>query len=47
MIEPIRRVIKKTLQKNAGSWKIKMPTMAVPTAPIPVHTAYPVPSGMV
>jgi len=39
MIAPIRRMIKKTLQKKAGSWKINMPTTAVPTAPIPVQTA--------
>ena len=47
MIEPIRRVIKNTLQKKAGSLKIKIPTIAVPTAPIPVQTAYPVPNGIV
>jgi len=39
MIEPIRRMMKKTLQKKAGSWKMKIPTAAVPTAPIPVQTA--------
>lgn len=30
---------KNTRQKSAGSLKSKMPTMAVPMAPMPVHTA--------
>lgn len=29
----------------AGSPSMTMPKMAVPTVPMPVHTAYPVPSG--
>ena len=38
MIDPMRVVRKNNLQKVAGSWKTKMPTRTVPTAPIPVHT---------
>ena len=38
-------MIKKTLQKDAGSLKTKIPTKTVPAAPIPVHTAYAVPIG--
>jgi hypothetical protein len=45
MIEAMRVVIKKSLQKPAGSLNISMPTSTVPTAPIPVHTAYAVPMG--
>lgn len=33
--------------KVAGSLKNRMPTMTVPTAPIPVQTGYAVPIGMV
>ena len=47
MIEPISVVIKKILQKLTGSLNINMPINAVPTAPIPVHTAYAVPIGSV
>ncbi len=47
MIEAIKVVIKKILQKSAGSLKIKTPTKTVPTAPIPVQTAYAVPIGNV
>ena len=38
-IEPINVQIKKTRQKSADSLKIKIPTNAVPAAPMPVHTA--------
>ncbi len=31
--------IKNKRPKVAGSWKKKIPTKTVPTAPIPVHTA--------
>lgn len=34
-------------QKSTGSLKIQIPTITVPTAPIPVQTAYAVPSGSV
>lgn len=37
--------IKNIRQKSAGSLKKKIPTSAVPTAPMPVHTAYAVPMG--
>ncbi len=47
MIEPIRRKMKNNLQKCAGSLKKKMPTSTVPTAPMPVQTAYAVPMGRV
>jgi hypothetical protein len=46
-MEPMRVVRKKILQKVAGSLKNKIPIKTVPTAPIPVHTAYAVPMGMV
>ena len=46
-IDPIRRKIKNILQKSDGSLKRKMPTITVPTAPIPVQTAYAVPIGMI
>jgi hypothetical protein len=45
IIEAIKVVRKKILQKAAGSLKTKIPTKTVPTAPIPVHTAYAVPMG--
>src|SRR5690242_21802408 len=45
-IEPIKRKMKNIRQKSDGSLKRIMPTMTVPTAPIPVHTAYAVPIGM-
>ena len=47
MIEQISVVIKKSLQKSAGSLKIMIPTNTVPTAPTPVQTAYAVPMGKV
>lgn len=31
---------------DAGSWKNNIPAMTVPAAPMPVHTAYAVPTGM-
>ncbi len=34
-------------QKVAGSLKTKIPNKTVPTAPMPVHTAYAVPIGSV
>ncbi len=37
--------MKKILQKLVGSLKKNIPTKTVPTAPIPVHTAYAVPKG--
>lgn len=40
-------VIKNNRQNVAGSLKNKMPIITVPTAPIPVHTGYAVPIGMV
>ena len=40
-------VIKNIRQKSAGSLKTKIPTSTVPTAPIPVQTAYAVPMGKV
>lgn len=39
IIEPIRVVIKNSLQKVAGSLNTKIPINTVPTAPIPVQTA--------
>lgn len=38
-IEPMSVKIKNNRQKVAGSLKMKIPTRAVPTAPMPVHTA--------
>src|SRR5688572_30407762 len=40
-------VMKNNLQKSAGSLKKIIPIRTVPTAPIPVHTAYAVPMGSV
>ena len=37
--DPINVIRKKTLQKNIGSSKKRIPITTVPTAPIPVHTA--------
>lgn len=45
MIDAIKVKIKKIRQKLAGSLKKKIPTKTVPTAPIPVQTAYAVPIG--
>ena len=47
MIEQINVVRKNNRQKSVGSLKIKIPTITVPTAPTPVHTAYAVPIGKV
>ena len=47
MIEPINVVIKSMRKKVAGSLNTNIPTNTVPTAPIPVHTAYAVPIGNV
>lgn len=41
------RKIQKRRAAVAGSEKSKIPKAAEPTTPIPVHTAYPVPIGMV
>lgn len=46
-IDNIKVVMKNNRQNVAGSLKNRMPTMTVPTAPIPVHTGYAVPMGMV
>lgn len=46
-IEAISVTVKNIFQKVAGSWKTKMPTNTVPTAPIPVHTGYAMPMGSV
>lgn len=45
MIDEISVKMKNSRQKVAGSWKTRMPTKTVPTAPIPVQTAYAVPIG--
>ena len=45
IIDDISVKMKNKRQKVAGSWKNRMPTKTVPTAPIPVHTAYAVPTG--
>lgn len=47
MIEPINVVMKSIRKKVAGSLNTNIPTSTVPTAPIPVHTAYAVPIGNV
>ena len=39
--------VKNSRQNEAGSLKIIMPIITVPTAPMPVHTGYAVPSGIV
>ena len=46
-MEPISVLIKNRRQNSDGSLKNRIPMMAVPTAPIPVHTAYAVPIGIV
>jgi hypothetical protein len=43
-IDIINVVRKKSLQKSAGSLKKRIPTITVPTAPMPVQTAYAVPT---
>jgi hypothetical protein len=40
MIEIIKVVIKSNLQKSVGSLKNTIPMITVPTAPMPVQTAY-------
>lgn len=45
MIDAISVLKKKILQNVAGSLKTKIPTKTVPTAPMPVQTAYAVPMG--
>jgi hypothetical protein len=45
-MDAINVVIKNNRQKVAGSLKIKIPIKTVPTAPIPVQTAYQVPIGI-
>lgn len=47
MIEKIRQNRKKIRQKSAASPKYKIPIIAVPKAPMPVHIAYAVPRGIV
>jgi hypothetical protein len=44
-MEAINVERKNILQKVAGSLKMNIPTKTVPTAPIPVQTAYAVPIG--
>lgn len=46
-MERIRVVMKKILQKVIGSLKKSIPTTTAPTAPMPVHTGYTVPIGIV
>ena len=43
----MRVVRKNNLQKVVGSRNINIPTSTAPTAPIPVHTGYAVPNGIV
>ena len=47
IIDPMRVVKKNNLQKVAGSRDMRIPTSTAPTAPIPVHTGYAVPKGIV
>lgn len=47
IIEIISVDMKNSLQNVAGSLKHNMPTITVPTAPMPVHTGYAVPIGIV
>ncbi len=47
IIEPIKVVMKSKRKKVAGSLNTKIPIRTVPTAPIPVQTAYAVPIGNV
>lgn len=46
MIDTIKVVRKKNRKKFVGSLKINMPIIIVKNAPIPVQTAYAVPSGI-
>ena len=43
----MRVVRKNNLQKVAGSRNMNIPTSTAPTAPIPVHTGYAIPNGIV
>ena len=47
MIEAISVVRKNSLQNVAGSRNMNIPTSTAPTAPMPVHTQYAVPSEIV
>lgn len=47
MIPSTMSVMQAMRDAERGSPNIAMPKMATPTAPIPVQTAYPVPTGMV
>ena len=46
-MDPINIVKNNIRKKVAGSLKTNMPTKTVPTAPMPVQTAYAVPMGRV
>ena len=45
MTDIISIEMKNILPNVAGSWKNRIPTMTVPTAPMPVHTGYAVLMG--
>lgn len=45
MMDAIKVTKKNKRQNSAGSLKIQIPMITVPTAPIPVQTAYAVPKG--
>lgn len=45
MMDAIKVTKKNNRQNSAGSLKIQIPIITVPTAPIPVQTAYAVPKG--
>lgn len=47
MTEAISVNVKNNLQNDVGSLNTRIPTRTVPTAPIPVHTGYAVPRGIV
>ncbi len=47
IIETMSVVKKNNLQKVAGSLNMNIPISTAPTAPIPVHTGYAVPKGIV
>lgn len=47
LFDTISVVRKNNLQKVTGSRNMKIPTSTAPTAPIPVHTGYAVPIGIV
>ena len=46
-IDPMSVAVKNSRQNVAGSLKKRIPTITVPTAPIPVQTGYAMPNGMV